>query len=280
MMRDTFPPFSMEDIKVLFRPSPWIVLGAVLVLGGLFVTGKYIEVRGYERTMISVDAEGKVVAVPDIALLEFGVQTGRQKTAQEALQMLSQKMSAVVAALKTQNVADKDITTQSLWLNPSYDYDKDGKRIDRGFEAGQNVQVKIRNLDKIGDILGTAVSKGANQVGGISLTIDDPNILRQRARELLTTVGLEKRMHHFPSQLSGGEQQRVAIVRALMNEPALLLCDEPTGNLDSRTGGEIVALLKTLIRQRSMACFVVTHNEEIARQADRLYHLRDGLIVH
>ncbi len=105
-------------------------------------------------------------------------------------------------------------------------------------------------------------------------------VMRQRARELLTTVGLEKRMHHFPSQLSGGEQQRVAIVRALMNEPALLLCDEPTGNLDSRTGGEIVALLKTLIRQRSMACFVVTHNEEIARQADRLYHLRDGLIVH
>ncbi|HNX81515.1 MAG TPA: ABC transporter ATP-binding protein [Candidatus Omnitrophota bacterium] len=103
---------------------------------------------------------------------------------------------------------------------------------------------------------------------------------RQRVGELLETVGLDKRAHHFPSQLSGGEQQRAAIVRALMNEPSLLLCDEPTGNLDSRTGAEIVTLLKTVIRQRAMACLVVTHNEEIARQADRVYYLKDGLIVH
>lgn len=105
-------------------------------------------------------------------------------------------------------------------------------------------------------------------------------VIRQRARELLETVGLDKRSHHFPSQLSGGEQQRVAIVRALMNKPSLLLCDEPTGNLDSRTGAEIVTLLKTVIREHSMACVVVTHNEEIARQADRVYYLKDGLIVH
>ena len=103
--------------------------------------------------------------------------------------------------------------------------------------------------------------------------------LREKAIALLEKVGLKERITHFPSQLSGGEQQRVAIVRALINEPALLLCDEPTGNLDSESGKGIVALLKKINSENKMAVVLVTHNVELANSADRIFHLRDGVLV-
>lgn len=168
-----------------------VLLLCALILGGLFVVGKYVEVRGVEKVMISVDAEGKVMAQPDIALLEFGVQTDRMKTAQEVMASLSKKMGAIVDAAKATGVAEKDISTQALWLNPAYDY-VDGKRVDRGFEAGQNLQVKVRDLDKIGDVLNAAVTRGANQVGSVSFTIDDPEELRAKAREMAITKAKEK----------------------------------------------------------------------------------------
>jgi putative ABC transport system ATP-binding protein len=101
---------------------------------------------------------------------------------------------------------------------------------------------------------------------------------RERARALLDYVGLVKREQHRPSQLSGGEQQRVAIARALANEPALLLADEPTGELDARTGAEMIALFERLNRDGT-TIVVVTHDEELARAARRVIHMRDGLIV-
>ncbi len=101
---------------------------------------------------------------------------------------------------------------------------------------------------------------------------------RARAMELLAYVGLAGRARHRPSQLSGGEQQRVAIARALANRPALLLADEPTGELDARTGGEIIALLARL-NQDGTTLVVVTHDEELARAARRVVHMRDGVIV-
>jgi lipoprotein-releasing system ATP-binding protein len=101
----------------------------------------------------------------------------------------------------------------------------------------------------------------------------------QRARELLGRVGLAGRTDHKPSELSGGEQQRVAIARALINEPELLLADEPTGNLDSKTGIEIIELLKSIRAEKNMTLVIATHDEKVAAHAERVIQLEDGRIA-
>ena len=101
---------------------------------------------------------------------------------------------------------------------------------------------------------------------------------RHRADGLLALVGLSERGHHYPSQLSGGEQQRVAVARAFAAEPGLLLADEPTGNLDSASGEVVLALLADLRRRLGTTLVLVTHSARVAAQADRLVHLRDGRI--
>jgi putative ABC transport system permease protein len=100
-----------------------------------------------------------------------------------------------------------------------------------------------------------------------------------RAKELLEKVGLGHRLTHYPPELSGGEQQRTAVARALIHNPSLILADEPTGNLDSKTGDEVMALLQTLNREQGITLIVVTHDEEVASYADRIVKLRDGQIV-
>ncbi len=100
---------------------------------------------------------------------------------------------------------------------------------------------------------------------------------RERAREMLDLVGLGDRMHHRPNELSGGQRQRVAIARALINRPSLVLADEPTGNLDSKTGEEILGLLSA-IHDRGNTVMVVTHEEEISARCNRVIRLRDGCI--
>jgi lipoprotein-releasing system ATP-binding protein len=101
---------------------------------------------------------------------------------------------------------------------------------------------------------------------------------RSRAREILTAVGLAHRLDHKPGQLSGGEQQRVAIARSLIMSPKLLLADEPTGNLDSVTSDEILALLDRLHAERDLTIVVVTHSEKVAGQMDRIVHMVDGCL--
>jgi putative ABC transport system ATP-binding protein len=101
---------------------------------------------------------------------------------------------------------------------------------------------------------------------------------RQRGEACLELVGMQQRGTHLPGALSGGEQQRVAIARALVIKPALLLADEPTGNLDSSNGGQVTALLRKLVDQHGQTIVMVTHDRGVAAHADRLVHLRDGLI--
>ena len=102
--------------------------------------------------------------------------------------------------------------------------------------------------------------------------------IRDNAAKLLTSVGLGERLEHRPGKLSGGEQQRTAIVRALINRPNVLLADEPTGNLDEKTADDVFAILKNLAKEMNLATIVVTHNFRLAEQMDSVYELHEGML--
>lgn len=110
------------------------------------------------------------------------------------------------------------------------------------------------------------------------LTGERSSIRKQKAYECLKEVGLENRADHKPYQLSGGERQRVSVARALINQPQIIIADEPTGNLDTKRSEEIVSLLKELNRKKKITVIVITHDPSVARQADRTLHMKDGKI--
>ena len=112
----------------------------------------------------------------------------------------------------------------------------------------------------------------------LPLELDGRRAERETVHELAETLGLGKHMHHLPNQLSGGQQQRVAIGRALITRPAILLADEPTGNLDTRSSNEIMELLKLSNRKYKQTVIMITHNLELARQADRVLTIEDGVV--
>lgn len=109
--------------------------------------------------------------------------------------------------------------------------------------------------------------------------LDGRDVDKKRLDELLKTLGLEKRKYNLPNQLSGGQQQRVSIGRAIINEPALMLADEPTGNLDSKASEEIISLLKLSNKKYNQTVIVITHDEKIALEADRIITIDDGKII-
>lgn len=172
-----------------------LVILAVILGGFFYIAGQSISVKETTSTgqipSISVSGEGKVMAAPDVAKLSFGASTGRVPTAEAALDTLAKDMNAVIAALKELGVDDKDIATQSLYLNPAYDWN-DGTQIPRGFEASQQLTVTIRDLGSIGDALTAATRAGANQIGGVQMTIDNPEELRAQARAAAIENAKEK----------------------------------------------------------------------------------------
>lgn len=109
--------------------------------------------------------------------------------------------------------------------------------------------------------------------------LDDCEIDKKRLQEMLKTLGLENRRTHLPNQLSGGQQQRVSIGRAMINNPAIMLADEPTGNLDSKASEEIIALLKLSNKKFNQTVIIITHDLEIAKEAERVITIEDGKII-
>ena len=181
----------MDEHLLRLRPPVWLPLLVVVIAGGSYIAGKHIEVRGYQPTTISVDGEGKVTAVPDIAELTFGVATGPRKTAKAAMDILTTTMNASFESVKALGIEEKDISTELLYLNPSYDW-SDGQQTLRGYEANQQLRVKVRDLDKVSDVLSAVTNAGANQAGGVTFTIDDPQALRAEAREKAIQNAQEK----------------------------------------------------------------------------------------
>ena len=113
----------------------------------------------------------------------------------------------------------------------------------------------------------------------LPVELDGMNVDQAYVEEVIATLGLEKKLQNLPNQLSGGQQQRVAIARALATKPAILLADEPTGNLDSRTSQDVLSLMKVTGQKFAQTMVMITHNEEIAQMADRIVRIEDGRIV-
>lgn len=113
----------------------------------------------------------------------------------------------------------------------------------------------------------------------LPILLDEKREDKQRVNEIIQTLGLKERMNHLPNQLSGGQQQRVSIGRSLINNPAIILADEPTGNLDSKNSKEIMELLKFSNRKYNQTLIMITHDQELALQADRIITIEDGKIL-
>jgi len=148
------------------------------------------------------------------------------------------------------------------------------------YKGGETAQARIRN-ERIGFVFqGYFLLPELTALENVLLpSMIGKKIKREKAAQVLTEVGLADRFHHLPTELSGGEQQRVAIARALINDPSIIFADEPTGNLDSKTGDGIVDLLLGLVRERGKTLVVVTHDSQLATRGDRRLEIRDGTLV-
>jgi len=181
-----YPLLHMPDSQIIeVRPPVWALLTAVAIGGLFYISGKNIENQTLdpsENGTISVSGDARVFIAPDIGELSLGIQTGRQATASAAMQKLKTGMDKVIAAVKEQGIEEKDIRSESFYLNPVYDW-SNGLQVPRGFEATQSLRIKVRDLDKVSEVLGVATAAGANQAGSVNFTVDDPDAKRAEARQ-------------------------------------------------------------------------------------------------
>ncbi len=166
----------------LLRIFYTVALPTTVLAGIFFLAGKYVEVQPQNHPSISVQGETKVAAKPDLATVTLGVQTGRQETSQEAMDMLEQNMKKILDAVAASGIEQKDIQTSGFTLYPAYDW-KDGEQIPRGYEASQSVAIKVRDPSKVADVISAATQAGANNVSGIEFRIDDLAAVRDQARK-------------------------------------------------------------------------------------------------
>lgn len=174
-----------QEIKKLEFSNRLFIVFLVLILGilGFFVASTVFKFRSidYPRE-ITVSAEGKVFAKPDIALVKLGITTEGWEI-KTVVKENTEKMKAVLKEVKNLGIEEKDIQTTRYNLTPRYEWTKEGQRIFKGYVLEQEVRVKIRNFEKIGEIMEKATEKGANLIGDLSFTIDDPEVVREKARE-------------------------------------------------------------------------------------------------
>lgn len=174
----------MTDERTLFiRPPLWLPIAVAVIAGGMYIAGKYVETRDRSFATISVSGEGRVFTAPDIAEVSMGMQTGRQASAEQAMTRLKEGMTKVLAAVQQAGVEEKDIRTENFYLNPVYDWTQDQGQIFRGFEATQSLRIKVRDLDKVSEVIGAGTTAGANQAGGVQFTVDEPEAKRAEARQ-------------------------------------------------------------------------------------------------
>ncbi len=174
----------MDNETNFNQHKPWIlkILGLLCVTAIVIVSVALALRKDDFNNQFSVAATGRVFAKPDIANLTVGVKTEAKSTAALAVKENTNKMNEIIKALKDIGIEEKDIQTTNYNLSPVYDWtDKSGQRL-KGYEVNQNVNIKIRNLDKIGDAIAKTTEKGANQIGNIAFTIDDEFALRNEAR--------------------------------------------------------------------------------------------------
>jgi len=178
----------MKKIYVFLTTLGILAVTAIVIIA-LVMAGK---TNNQDR--FSVTGSGTVYAKADIANLEVGLRTGVKKTAAEATKDSTDKMNAIIAAVKSLGIEEKDIKTSGYALNPVYNWTENRGQELSGYEVSQNVSLKIRDLDKIGDVIAKTTEQGANQIGNISFTIDDEYELKNQARELAIEKAKEKAM--------------------------------------------------------------------------------------
>lgn len=161
-------------------------------------------------------------------------------------------------------------TSGSVWL--------DGENIS-SFKENRLSQIRRRKIGFVFQSYNLIPSLNVWENIVLPLGLDNKELDEPFIRDIIKTLGLENRVKHLPNTLSGGQQQRCAIARAIAAKPSIILADEPTGNLDTKTGDEVMALLKTSAKKYGQTLVVITHNEEIAQMADRTVMIADGKVV-